>query len=146
MSKVYCSAVVPAPVHEVWGLVRDFGGFAEWHPMATDSRVEGDLSGDTVGCVRALPVPDGSSQREQLLALSDLDHSCAFTIIEGPVPVQNYLSELRLRRVTADETTFVEWVGQFDVADADEAEVCNLVMTVYHEGLQALTERFGKEG
>jgi hypothetical protein len=69
-------------------------------------------------------------------------HSCAFTITDGPVPLQNYLSELRLRRITADETTFVEWVGQFDVADADEAVVCDTVMTVYHEGLRALTDRF----
>lgn len=142
MSKVYCSAVVPAPVHDVWALVRDFSGFAAWHPMAADIRIEGDVSGDMVGCVRTIPLPDGSSQREQLLALSDLDHSWAFTVIEGPVPLQNYLSELRLRRVTADETTFVEWVGQFDVADVDEADACNAVMTVYHEGLQALRTRF----
>lgn len=142
MSKVYCSAIVPAPVQEVWALIRDFGSFAEWHPVVTESRIEGDQRGDTVGCVRTLPLPDGGSQHEQLLALSDLDHSCAFTITEGPVPLANYLSELRLRRVTADETTFVEWVGQFDVADADEAEVCNTVMTVYHAGLQALTDRF----
>jgi hypothetical protein len=142
MSKVYCSAVVPAPVQDVWALVRDFGSFAERHPMVADSWIEGDRSGDTVGCVRTFPLPDGGHQRDQLLALSDLDHSCAFTIIEGPVPLENYLSELRLRRVTADETTFVEWVGQFDVADADEAEVCNTVMTVYHAGLEALRARF----
>jgi hypothetical protein len=63
-------------------------------------------------------------------------------------PAGDYLSELRLRRVTADDTTFVEWVRQFDVADADadqaEAEVCNTVMTVYHAGLQALTDRFAE--
>lgn len=76
------------------------------------------------------------------LALSDLDHSCAFTIVEGPIPVVNYLSELPLRRVTADETTFVEWVGQFDVADADEVEVCNTVMTMFHAGLEALADHF----
>lgn len=65
MSKVYCSAVVRAPVHDVWTLVRDFGRFAEWHPMASTSEIEGDRSGDTVGCVRALPLPAGGSQREQ---------------------------------------------------------------------------------
>lgn len=142
MSKVYCSAVVPAPVREVWALVRDFGSVAEWHPMVANSWIEDERSGDTVGCVRTVPLPDGGHQREQLLALSDLDHSWVFTITEGPVPLQNYLSELRLRRVTADETTFVEWVGQFDVADADEAEVCNAVMSGYHEGLEALRARF----
>lgn len=56
--------------------------------------------------------------------------------------IEQEVTKLRLRRVTADETTFVEWVGQFDVADADEAEVCNSVMSLYHEGLEALRVRF----
>lgn len=71
---------------------------------------------------------------------------CPLTAAVGPVTLiaasNRRVTKLRLRRVTADETTFVEWVGQFDVADADEAEVCNSVMSLYHEGLEALRVRF----
>jgi ribosome-associated toxin RatA of RatAB toxin-antitoxin module len=55
MSKVYCSAVVPAPVQEVWALVRDFGSFAQWHPMVADSRIEGSQSGDGRLCADVPP-------------------------------------------------------------------------------------------
>lgn len=143
MSKVYCSAVVPVPVEDVWAVVRDFNGLPDWHPQVADSAIEDDLPADVVGCVRSYHFTDGDHLRERLLALSDLDHSCTYTIVESPLPVVNYLSELRLRRVTADETTFVEWVGQFDVADADEADMCNTIMTVYHDGLHTLAQRFG---
>jgi hypothetical protein len=144
MSKVYCSAVVPGPVQEVWKVVRDFNGLPDWHPMVTDSAIEDGLPSDVVGCVRSFHFTDGDRLRERLLALSDLDHSCAYTIVEAPLPLDNYLSEVRLRRVTADETTFVEWVGQFDAADADEADACNTIMTFYHNGLEALRERFAR--
>lgn len=144
MSNVYCSAVVPAPVEEVWATVRDFDGLAKWHPMVADTTIEGDRSSDAVGCVRDYHYADGAHLRERLLALNDLDHSCVYTIVAGPFRLDHYLSELRLRRVTADETTFVEWVGQFDVADTDEADVCNTVMAFYSSGLEALTARFAQ--
>lgn len=81
---------------------------------------------------------------ERLLALNDLDHSSTSTIIDSALPLAHHLSELRLRRVTADERAFVEWAGQFDVADAEEAEVSHAIMTLYHAGLEELSGRFGR--
>lgn len=143
MSRVYCSVVVPAPVEQIWGTVRDFNGMPQWHPTISDSRIEDGLPGDAVGCVRDFHLTDGRHLREQLLSLSDLDHCYAYTILESGLPVQHYLAELRLRRVTADEHTFVEWVGQFDVPNDEESATCDTVMTVFSDGLSALVERFG---
>lgn len=143
MSKVYCSAVIPAPVEDVWAAVRDFNGLPGWHPMIAGSEIEDGGRGDTVGAVRSYQLTDGAHLRERLLALDDLNHGCVSTIVESALPVEHYLAELRLRRVTADERTFAEWVAQFDVADADETEVCGTVMTMFSEGLGALTSRFG---
>lgn len=142
MSKVYCSAVIPAAVEEVWATIRNFDALPQWHPLVADSALEQGASGDAVGCVRSYHFTDGDHLRERLLALDDLDHSCTYTIVDAPLPLANYLSQLRLRRVTADEHTFAEWVGQFDAADADEADACGTIMTFYSQGLHALTERF----
>lgn len=144
MSKVYCSAVVDAPVEKVWEVVRDFNGLPDWHPMVIESAIENDEAGSTVGCVRTITLTDGGHMRERLLALNDLDHSSTFTIIDAAMPLAHYLSELRLRRVTADERTFVEWVGQFDVGDAEEADVSHAIMALYHAGLEALSARFDR--
>lgn len=144
MSKVYCSAVVDAPVEKVWEIVREFNGLPEWHPMVTKSTIGNDLIGSAVGCVRTIELTDGGHMKERLLALNDLDHSSTFTIVNSALPLAHYLSELRLHRVTADERTFVEWVGQFDVADAEEREVSHAIMTLYHAGLEALSGRFDR--
>jgi hypothetical protein len=144
MAKVYCSAVVPAAVEDVWTTIRDFNGMPSWHPMVRDSEIEDGARGDAVGAVRSFHFTDGRHLRERLLALTDLDHGYVSTIIESELPVVHYLAELRLRRVTADEHTFAEWLAQFDVADADEAEVCDTVTTMFHEGLAALIDRFSR--
>jgi hypothetical protein len=141
MSKVYCSVVIPAPVEEVWATIRDFNAQPTWHPMIADSTIEDGRPSDAVGCVRSFHLVEGGHLREQLLALDDLNHTCIYTIVESPLSLANYLSELRLRRVTADETTFAEWMGQFDVADTDESEVCNRLMRLYSSGLHALADR-----
>lgn len=142
MSKVYCSAVVPGAVEDVWATVRDFNGLPGWHPMVADSEMEDAARGDTVGAVRSFHLTDGAHLRERLLALDDLDHRSVSTIVESGLPVAHYLAELRLRRITADEHTFAEWLAQFDVADADEADVCGTVTTIFSEGLAALRTRF----
>ena len=144
MSKVYCSAVIPAAVEDVWATVRDFNGLPEWHPMIIGSKIEDGSRGDTVGAVRSVHLTDGIRLRERLLALDDLNHGVVSTIFESAMPVANYLAELRLRRVTANEHTFAEWVAQFDVADADEAVVCDTVTSLFSEGLGALTDRFSR--
>lgn len=141
MSKVYCSVVVSAPVEAVWDTVRDFNGLPSWHPMIADSAIEDGRSSDAVGCVRSFHLVEGGFIRERLLALDDLNHTSTSTILESPLSLANYLSEMRLRRVTADETTFAEWMGQFDVADTDEVDVCNTLMRLYSSGLHALAER-----
>lgn len=144
MAKIYCSAVVPAAVEDVWTTIRDFNGLPSWHPMVHDSEIEDGARGDTVGAVRSFHLTDGGHRRERLLALTDLDHGQVSTIIESELPIAHYLAELRLRRVTAAEHTFAEWLAQFDVADDDEARVCATVTTLFHEGLAALVDRFDR--
>lgn len=142
MSKVYCSVVVDAPVEQVWDVLRDFNGMPAWHPMVSDSRIEEEQQAATIGCVRTVHLTDGGHLRERLLALNDLDHSCTSAITDSHLPLSHYLAELRLRRVTADERTFVEWVGQYDVADTSEADVADAITTLYHTGLEALARTF----
>ena len=59
---------------------------------------------------------DGGNIREQLLALSDVDHVCTYSILESPLPFTNYVATLRLTPVTMAEATFAEWEASFDVA------------------------------
>ncbi len=128
MTRVFISAVINAPVNKVWDVVRDFNGMPQWHPRFSRSHIEDDLPSDQIGCVRNFDIVDGGGTiRERLLKLSDVAHSFRYCILDSPLPVENYLAELTLYPVTADNATVGIWTAEFDVTNDDEAGVMDAV-------------------
>lgn len=139
MAQVYISAVVDAPIERVWAVARDFNGHADWHPFIADSHTEDGLASDVVGCVRNFTLTNGAHLRERLLALSDLDHSFTYSILESPMPIRDYHASFGLKPVTEGRKTFVEWSARFDVAPEDEARIVEQVgRATFAEGIKAL--------
>lgn len=142
MAHVYASAVIPAPAHRVWAVIRDFNALPAWHPLIAESRIEEARSPDQVGCVRDFRLKDGGRIREQLLALSDYDYSCTYSILESPMGVENYVATLKLTPVTDGDVTFAEWSAEFDCAPDREAQlVADIGGNVFQGGLSALKSR-----
>jgi hypothetical protein len=73
--------------------------------------------------VRNFTLKDGGRIRERLLALSDYDFSCAYSILESPMGVENYIAVLKLIPVTDGDRTFAEWSAEFDCAPGREREL-----------------------
>ena len=61
---------------------------------------------DKVGCIRNFRLKNGGRIRERLLALSDYEMSCTYSILESPMGVENYLATLRLIPVTENDSYF----------------------------------------
>jgi NADPH:quinone reductase len=114
MVEVRCSTILNAPLEDVWAILRDFNGHEYWHPAVVRSAIEDDAEGDHVGAVRNFQMVDGTRIREQLLALSDIETSFAYCILEAPVYLRNYVAHVRLRRVTDSNTCLWEWRASFD--------------------------------
>ena len=114
MINVYTSSVIDAPADTVWARVRDFNGLPQWHPVIADSRIENGEPADRVGCIRHFHTRDGGMIRERLLALSDYDYSCTYSILESPMGVENYVATLKLTPVTDGARSFAEWSAEFD--------------------------------
>lgn len=125
MVKVYVSSVIDAPVERVWSHIRDFNGLPKWVPAVADSRIEGGVAADKVGCIRNFNLNDGGNLREQLLALSDCDHSVTYNILVSPMGVQNYVATLKLTPVTDGERTFAQWTAEFDCEAGRERELAD---------------------
>ena len=100
MVRVYVSSVIDAPADTVWARVRDFNGLPQWHPAIADSRIENGDAADRIGCIRHFHTRDGGMIRERLLALSDYEYSCTYSILESPMGVENYVATLKLTPVT----------------------------------------------
>ena len=127
MIRVYVSSVIDAPADTVWQAVRDFNGLPNWVPAVADSRIENNLPSDKVGCIRNFHTRDGGRIREKLLALSDFDYSCTYSILESPMGVDNYTATLKLTPVTDGGRTFAEWSAEFDCEAARERALSDLV-------------------
>jgi hypothetical protein len=123
MIKVYTSTVINGSADAVWAIVRDFNGLPKWTPFVAESRIEGGLPSDKVGCVRNFRLKDGGMIREQLLTLSDYDYQCTYSILESPMGVENYIATLKLTPVTDGNTTFAEWWAEFDPPAGKEKEL-----------------------
>jgi hypothetical protein len=123
MIKVYTSTVINGSANAVWAIVRDFNGLPKWTPFVAESRIEGGLPSDKVGCVRNFRLKDGGVIREQLLTLSDYEYQCTYSILESPMGVENYVATLKLTPVTDGNTTFAEWWAEFDPPAGKEKEL-----------------------
>jgi hypothetical protein len=119
------SIVLAAPVTEVWETIRDFNGYPAWVDGVTDSHIDDDLPGTTVGAVRDFGFA-GHRQRQRLVALSDVDRYFSYEGVGGFVTADGavqrtidwYRGTLRLRDV-GDGACLAEWSAQYDCPAAD---------------------------
>ena len=145
MAKVYASIVIPASASAVWAVIRDFNALPKWTPFVAESRIEQNAPPDKIGCIRNFRLKSGGRIRERLLALSDYEMSCVYSILESPMGVENYLATLRLIPVTESNHTFAEWSAEFDAApDREDALVEDIGRNVFAAGLSALKTQFSR--
>ncbi len=131
MAKIYISSVIEAPIKAVWEYIRDFNDLPKWFPGVIDSYIEADQRSDQAGCIRNFGLQGGPRMREQLLAFSDQAHSCAYKMLEGPLPVRNYVAVVRLLPVTDGDRTFAEYAVEFDCAPEQESELITSLSKIY---------------
>lgn len=144
MARVYTSSVISVPPDRVWERVRGFNDLPRWHPMIRESRIEEALPADKVGCIRNFNLQNGDNIREQLLGLSDYDMFVTYSILESPMPLEDYVATLRLTPVTEGDRTFIEWTAEFSCDPSDEDELVAMIGTdVFQAGFDALKRQFG---
>ena len=134
MIKVTRSAVIDAPIAQVWALIRDFNSHSAWHPAVGESQIENGEPSDQVGCVRNFFLKDGNHIREQLLSLSDDEHVSSYCILDATLPMQRYVATVQLKRITDGDRTFWHWQSSFDVPKGREREFDDLVGKGVYEG------------
>jgi uncharacterized protein YndB with AHSA1/START domain len=118
-NKVWTSRAIKAPVEKVWGVMRDFAGMGAWHDEITKMHMLKGVRSDKVSGIRDFYFGEGHLH-EELLHLSDLERSFSYRITECEIPWINYVSGPRLWPVTANNTTFGVWTGDWDASPQDD--------------------------
>jgi hypothetical protein len=137
MSKVKMESRVPTTADTLWKTIGGFNSLASWHPAVAKSEATGDKKGST----RTLSLADGGKIEERLEDLSDKERLCRYTILSGPLPVANYIAEIRVRD-NGDGTSTVEWSSEFKPTGT-ESEAVKTIQGIYQAGFDNLKKMFG---
>ena len=145
MPHIVKSTILDAPTDTVWAVLRDFNGHDRWHPAVATSGIERAQPSDKIGCVRRFKLKDGAELREQLLALSDLEQSFSYCLLDTPVPMFNYVAHVRLLPVTDGDRTFWHWESRFTARPEDARRLTEMVSEeIYQAGFEAIRKHLGK--
>jgi hypothetical protein len=133
------STILNAPTDAAWAVLRDFNGHDHWHPAVASSSIERAHPPDKIGCIRRFKLKDGSELREQLLALSDLEQTFSYCLLDTPIPMFNYVAHVRLLPVTDGDRTFWHWESRFTTRPEDRESITHMVAEqIYQAGFEAI--------
>jgi uncharacterized protein YndB with AHSA1/START domain len=144
MPKIHVSTVINAPIERVWRTVSDFNALPAWMPGMKDSTIEDGKSPPSVGAVRALSMTGTNAKlRERLEVFSPEDHQITYSVLEGPLPVKNVVTTMRLRPITDIYGTLGEWSSQFETEPGKEEEGVQFLSRAFSGGFRALKRHLG---
>lgn len=133
MAKANAFIDLNADIEMVWQLIGGFDSLPDWLPFIPQSALsEG-------GRVRTLKSVAGETIIERLLDFNEAERSYSYTILQGPAPVRDYQSTLRV--LPRAEGVRVEWFGSFTPDGISDADASALFTGIYVDGLAALKQK-----
>jgi uncharacterized protein YndB with AHSA1/START domain len=144
MPKVLVSTVINAPIERVWRTVADYNGLPAWMPGMKDSMIEDGKKATEVGAVRRLGMAGTKDMLRERLEVFDPDnHTITYSVLQGPLPVENIRTTLHLRPITDTYGTLGEWSTQFDTRPGNEEEGRQFMARVFGAGFRAMKKHLG---
>jgi len=112
-TRVWESAHIKAPISKVWELVKPLN--FKYSPQVTACDMEGKHSPAEVGAIRVVSYKDKTTQKLRLTQLSEADYSLTWEMVESTpaVAYTSVVDSVKLRRVTEDNTTYIQWITDF---------------------------------
>ncbi len=131
--------IINATAEAVWETISDFNALPDY----AEAVVESKLQGNGVGSVRTFSLADGTVIVEKLLRLEEESRSLTYSIIESPLPINNYVATMELSDV-GESICELHWYCEFDIkpgsTEEEGVETVKGVYTMGFEGLKKLHE------
>jgi mxaD protein len=142
--KVEESVEINAPAKTVWEKISNFGDLGAWHPAVKSTEITSGKN-NAKGAIRLLTLQDGGKIQEKLLSYNAKHMSYQYAIVEGVLPVSDYVSTVTVTS-GKDNTSKVTWKGNFkrkDLANKpatgqDDETAVKTITSVYRGGLDNL--------
>ena len=134
--------MIKAPAPDVWAIMRDFSGMGAWHSDITKMHMMKHARPDKISGVRDFYFGTGHLN-EELLHLNEMQRSFSYRITKSELPWINYVSGPRLWPVTANNTTFGVWTGDWQASPQDDLNLMpNTENNVYQRAFAELENNF----
>jgi len=135
---------IDAPSAKVWEKVSNFNDLGAWHPAVTTTEIVTGKN-NKAGAERLLTLQDGGTIKEKLLAYNAKAQTFKYSIVEGVLPVTEYVSSVTVKPVGKNKSLVV-WEGTFKRKDTsatpaegqDDATAVKVITSVYRGGLDNL--------
>ena len=135
MAEVREEGELGASPDEVWKVVGDFVGLLE------SMGVPVEAEGDGIGMTRTISMGP-QPIIERLEARDEAAKKIVYSIVEGPLPVAQYVSTMQLSEAGSGRTKLT-WSSTFEPV-GDEAAAKQIVSGIYTGGIKGLQGRFGE--
>jgi len=139
MAKIKMETKLTASADMIWKTIGGFNALPAWHPAVEKSESDGERKGS----VRTLKLAGGGTVTERLEHLSAAERVYRYSIIDSPLPVANYVAEIRVAD-NGDGTSTVEWSSEFQPANVAEGDAVKTMQGIYQAGLDNLGKMFGR--
>lgn len=122
---------------KVWALIGDFCGIKSWHPAIASC----ELSEKDGAKIRTLTTKDGAKFVEKLVKWDDKDTAYTYAILESPLPIENYVSTLKVEEDDEPGKVAIIWSSTFEPKGVTGDAARKAVADIYLAGLLELKAR-----
>ncbi|MHC2018921.1 SRPBCC family protein [Methylobacterium sp. CM6247] len=129
------TAMVAASPDAVWKTIGGFCGIGDWHPVIEKCVLS--KNGSKEG--RTLSLKGGGTIVEQEQARDDKKMSYTYTILSGPLPVEDYKSTIMVEKDGSGSK--VTWTGSFKAKGAPDDKAKEAIAGVYDGGLKGIADK-----
>jgi mxaD protein len=135
---VKLQATISAEAGKVWETVGDFNAL----PKFVAAAIKSEMRGEGLGALRTLTLPDGQQIVEKLESYDAQAKTLEYSILSGPLPVQNYRSAMKITATGRDECT-LEWSSSFTPRGVSEDKAREAIEAIYVMGFDGLKKLYG---
>ncbi|GJD36312.1 SRPBCC family protein [Methylobacterium aerolatum] len=129
------TATVAASPDKVWKTIGGFCGIGDWHPVIEKC----ELSKKGGKEERTLSLRGGGTIVEQEQSRDDKKMDYTYTILSGPLPVQDYKSTIMVEKDGSGSK--VTWTGSFKAKGAPDDKAKEAIAGVYEAGLKGIADK-----
>lgn len=136
MARIEVNEEYAASADAVWERLADFGAL-DWMPGTASCKLEGE----GVGAVRTIEM-GAVTIKERLESLDADARTLSYSIVEGPLPAENYLATIVVSEKGGG--CRVDWDATFDLPEGvDEGAIAPAIAGGYGGALKNLKKQLG---